>query len=92
MKLGLQGTSVLISSGDSGVASRFRPCLGPNKNAFVPGDLVGCPYVTAVGATQLPVGTSPGGPETATMEGFSSGGGFSNAHVAPDYQKNALAT
>ncbi|KAJ3494117.1 hypothetical protein NLG97_g4284 [Lecanicillium saksenae] len=92
MKLGLQGVSVLISSGDSGIASRERNCLGPSRKAFVPGSLVSCPYVTAVGATQLPAGSNPGDAETATMEAFSSGGGFSNVITAPDYQKDALAT
>lgn len=92
MKLGLQGTSVLISSGDSGVASRERACLGNNEDVFVPGSLGGCPYITSVGATQLPRGSSPGSPETATNEEFSSGGGFSNVNAAPSYQKNALAT
>lgn len=92
MKLGLQGTSVLISSGDSGVASRSRRCLGPKHNIFVPGFLVGCPYVTAVGATQIPAGGSATDKETATIQGFSSGGGFSNVNTAPSYQKDALAT
>ena len=91
MKLGLQGTSVFISSGDSGVASRNRQCLGSQHNVFVPGALGGCPYITSVGATQLPAGSQPGDPETATMEAFSSGGGFSNVHTAPDYQKSALS-
>ncbi|KAM3484104.1 hypothetical protein MY8738_002543 [Beauveria namnaoensis] len=92
MKLGLQGVSVLISSGDSGVASRERECLGSNQDVFVPGILGGCPYITSVGATELPVGSSPGDAETATMHKFSSGGGFSNVNAAPDYQKSALAT
>ncbi|KAJ6786544.1 hypothetical protein PWT90_07545 [Aphanocladium album] len=92
MKLGMQGTSVLISSGDSGVASRNRHCLGKSKKVFVPGSLIGCPYVTAVGATQLPQGAKAGDAETATMEEFSSGGGFSNVHATPDYQKVALAS
>ncbi|KAJ3480478.1 hypothetical protein NLG97_g8059 [Lecanicillium saksenae] len=91
MKLGLQGTSVLISSGDSGVASRFENCLN-DGTTFVPGSLVSCPYVTAVGATQLPDGGSATDTETATMEVFSSGGGFSNVMAAPDYQKSALET
>lgn len=92
MKLGLQGTSVLISSGDSGVASRERKCLGKKHNVFVPGFLGGCPYITFVGATELPAGSQPGDQETATMHGFSSGGGFSNVNAAPSYQKDALST
>lgn len=92
MKLGLQGTSVLISSGDSGVASRERQCLGDNEDIFVPGSLGSCPYITSVGATQLPSGSGPTAKETATMSLFSSGGGFSNVIAAPDYQTSALAT
>lgn len=36
MKLGMQGISVVVASGDSGVGPRGEPCLGPNQNIFVP--------------------------------------------------------
>ncbi|CEJ93720.1 Putative Alkaline serine protease AorO [[Torrubiella] hemipterigena] len=92
MKLSLKGMSIIVSSGDAGTASSEQDCLGSSKNVFVPGALTGCPYITIVGATQLPDGVEPGGAETATMQPFSPGGGFSNINAAPDYQANALAT
>lgn len=37
MKLGMQGISILVSSGDSGVnANRGGQCLGTNHDIFVP--------------------------------------------------------
>lgn len=95
MKLGLQGVSVLFASGDSGVAGRDSTssniCLGPNNKIFNPGYPVNCPFITTVGATVLPAGTSTNGSETAVVR-FGSGGGFSNIYPQPDYQKAALAT
>ncbi|KAK2603824.1 hypothetical protein QQS21_004026 [Conoideocrella luteorostrata] len=87
MKLGLQGTSIVFSSGDDGVARRSGGCLGPKKNIFTPGQEASCPYVTSVGSTVL----LSSGEEIAT-ETFSSGGGFSNIWTTPDYQKDAVAT
>jgi tripeptidyl-peptidase-1 len=63
-KLGLMGTTVLYSSGDSGVGGRSNQCLAPNGTLvvggkiFSPGFPGSCPYVTAVGATQVPAGRS----------------------------------
>ncbi|KND88353.1 Aorsin [Tolypocladium ophioglossoides CBS 100239] len=34
MKLGLQGTTLVLSSGDDGVARRSGPSLGPNQDIF----------------------------------------------------------
>ena len=90
MKLGLQGTTLVISSGDDGVARRSGQCLGPNQDIFVPDTAADCPYVTAVGSTTLPKGSKVGDAEVATSA-FSSGGGFSNIFTTPDYQKDALA-
>ena len=90
MKLGLQGVSLFVASGDDGVARRAGPCLGPQQNIFAPDTGANCPYVTAVGATTLPPGSQPGAAETAAT-GFSSGGGFSNVFTTPDYQKNAVS-
>lgn len=90
MKLGLQGTTLVISSGDDGVARRSGPCLGPNEDIFTPDTAANCPYVTVVGSTTLPPGSSPGDAETATTT-FSSGGGFSNIFTTPDYQKTAVS-
>ena len=81
--LGARGMSVLISSGDGGVAgSQTSPCGTPP--AFIPTFPAGLPSVTAVGAT-----TSLGAGETAV--GFSSGG-FSNYWARPSWQAAAAAS
>jgi tripeptidyl-peptidase-1 len=49
-----------------------------------------CPYVTAVGATQVSPGHSVWEPESACEEVIYSGGGFSNYFRMPDYQKAAV--
>jgi tripeptidyl-peptidase I len=49
MKLGLQGVSIIFSSGDTGVVPKSLKCLA--NGAYNPGGTVNCPYVTAVGAT-----------------------------------------
>ncbi|CAK7208697.1 hypothetical protein SBRCBS47491_000179 [Sporothrix bragantina] len=58
LKLGLQGVTVVQSSGDNGVGgapgSRGDPhmgCQGPNRTVFSPRSLADCPYVLSVGAT-----------------------------------------
>ena len=62
MKLGLQGHSILVASGDYGVASfpgsngNAEGCLsapGMNGTIYNPDYPSGCPYITAVGATRL---------------------------------------
>jgi tripeptidyl-peptidase-1 len=90
MKLGLQGVSIVFASGDAGVSDRNGACLGPNQDIFSP-DYPDCPYITMVGATTLPAGSSVGDPETATTS-FPSGGGFSNIYAQPSYQQDALNT
>lgn len=58
-KLGLMGISVFFSSGDNGVAGNGGVCLDADGEedydgtSFAPGFPVDCPYVTAVGATQV---------------------------------------
>ena len=100
MKLGLQGVSVLVASGDTGVRA-YPPadgkygCLGKNHNIFSPMWPSGCPYVTAVGATIIAPGNSPQDPQQVAnvpSAEFSSGGGFSNLYPQPSYQKAALKT
>lgn len=90
MKLGLQGVTTVVSSGDDGVASRQQRCLGDNHNIFIPSNPSTCPYVLSVGSTNLPKGSKPGDAEISTVE-FSSGGGFSNVYKTPDYQKQAVS-
>jgi len=74
-KAGLRGISILVASGDGGVAgSRPNPCV-----AFVPTYPAASPWVTAVG------GTTSFSPEIgATL----SGGGFSNRWERPEWQKS----
>jgi tripeptidyl-peptidase-1 len=71
LKLGLMGTTFLVSSGDNGVAGNGDQCidpedLSPGANAtytdghsgvFTPMFPAGCPYITTVGATQVTQGT-----------------------------------
>ncbi|TVY85524.1 Tripeptidyl-peptidase sed1 [Lachnellula suecica] len=97
LKLGLQGTTVVYASGDSGVSDRYR-CIASNnteqydEGAFSPSFPASCPWVTTVGATQYndddKTEVAVGRPEN----GYSSGGGFSNYWSAPSYQESTLAT
>ncbi|EKG13511.1 Peptidase S8/S53 subtilisin/kexin/sedolisin [Macrophomina phaseolina MS6] len=105
MKLGLQGVTVLYSSGDYGVAGNGGQCIDPatgeynsgNSGIFNPSFPASCPYITAVGATQvkpgvdivdaLATGTQP---EEACETVIYSGGGFSNVFPLPDYQADAV--
>ncbi|KAK2609355.1 hypothetical protein QQS21_002136 [Conoideocrella luteorostrata] len=89
MKLGLQGISVVVASGDDGVASPFGYCLGPHHDVFVPDNPSGCPFITSVGSTTLPPGSNVGDAEIATTR-FSSGGGFSNVFDTPSWQSRAV--
>lgn len=64
LKLGLQGVSICVASGDSGVAGRAGDsgnadgCLGPGGKIFSPDFPASCPYITTLGATTLPVNAS----------------------------------
>ena len=94
LKLGLQGVTTFIASGDSGVAGppgdvNQDGCLGTTGKVFSPDFPATCPYITAVGATVL-VGKVQADQEIAT-DRFPSGGGFSNIYPTPDYQKHHVA-
>nr|OQO12533.1 Tripeptidyl-peptidase sed1 [Rachicladosporium sp. CCFEE 5018] len=97
MKLGLQGTSVLIASGDSGVAARGTDdgnadgCLG-NGEVFNPDFPASCPCVTSAGATYLPPGGNAAKDEEVAVTCFPSGGGFPNIYPQPSYQHTAVNT
>ncbi|KAJ5319748.1 hypothetical protein N7508_000031 [Penicillium antarcticum] len=96
MKLGTMGVSVVVASGDSGVAGRGGDptpsnCLGPQGKIFAPDFPASCPYLTAVGATIIPLGASPEDHTEEAVTSFPSGGGFSNIYKAPDYQAQAVA-
>ncbi|RFU73336.1 subtilisin [Trichoderma arundinaceum] len=86
MKLGLQGVTVVFSSGDGGVAGFGFGCDGGSFGTVSPAD---CPYVTAVGATNVTAGRNAHdiGVEHAAMF---SGGGFSNIFGTPSYQADAV--
>ncbi|OAA53349.1 Peptidase S8/S53, subtilisin/kexin/sedolisin [Cordyceps fumosorosea ARSEF 2679] len=90
MKLGTVGVTIVVSSGDTGVASRQNQCAGPHNDIFTPSFLAVCPYVTAVGSTVLPKGRKVGDAEVVTTS-FSPGGGFSNIFPRPDYQKDVVS-
>lgn len=113
MKLGLQGKTVVVSSGDYGVASHpasdTNGCAdasgdseATNGDVFQPQFPATCPYVLAVGGTQLNANQtfrdseSVMNPPTKGLAlgvgaTFSSGGGFANYFDAPDYQSDALS-
>lgn len=95
MKLGLQGVTVVVAAGDSGVGPDGN-CEGSQYDIFTPYYLSTCPYVLSVGATELDL---PSGQTTPTANeklyergttGFSSGGGFSNVFDQPSYQQTAV--
>lgn len=82
MKLGMQGVSVVLASGDSGVAGpagddTANGCLG-DGTIFSPDFPASCPYITTVGATYLPTGANVKKDEEVAVTRFPSGGGFSN--------------
>lgn len=101
-KLGLMGTTVVTSVSDDGTASdRGSFCIDDKTgNAtggrFSPLFPSSCPWVTAVGGTQMLPPNDPRTPGATTNETawrksffghiFSSGGGFSNVFLAPPYQ------
>lgn len=92
MKLGMQGVSVFVSSGDSGVGGPTgEGCLGSTGRVFSPDFPATCPYITAVGSTYLPAGGDVTKDEEISTTRFPSGGGFSNIYPIPDYQKSAVA-
>ena len=51
-----------------------------------------CPFLTAVGATQINPGSTVNDPESACEQVIFSGGGFSNFFALPSYQANAVTT
>lgn len=102
MKLGLQGVTVLYSSGDNGVAGGpagtpmcWDPATdqyvdGTTGGRFVPGFPATCPYVTGVGATQIRPNATVTQPEIASETVIYSGGGFSDNFPLPSYQEKAV--
>lgn len=102
LKLGLMGTTVVVSASDHGTASgsggfciddRTGNATGGRFSPLFPSS---CPWVTSVGGTQMLPPTNPHIPGATTNETAwrkvvggqlaSSGGGFSNVFLAPPYQ------
>ena len=76
MKLGLSGRTLIFASGDSGTS-----CSIFNHGVFEPTWPASSPYVTTVGGTI-----------SMTECWDHSGGGFSNVHQMPSYQRDAVNT
>lgn len=96
MKLGMQGVSIVVASGDSGVAgaagdTNSDGCLGTGQ-IFSPDFPATCPYITTVGATYLPTGGNVNTDSEVAVTRFGSGGGFSNIYKIPSYQSAAVNT
>lgn len=98
LKLGLQGTTVVMSSGDAGVGSFAGDfgyesgCAGADGIIFYPDADATCPYVLAVGSTQFEFANnnSSSVPYEVATSRFPSGGGFSNYFEAPSWQTSHI--
>ncbi|KAI1269170.1 peptidase S8/S53 domain-containing protein [Xylariaceae sp. FL1019] len=95
MKLGLQGVSVFMSSGDSGVAGADSDgntaCYGPNNDIFDVEAPTDCPYITSVGATEIYQSIDdPESGASIPSKNYATGGGFSLVFPRPDYQNDAV--
>lgn len=95
MKLALQGTTIVMSAGDSGVGNDGA-CEGDDGTIFLPDFASTCPYVLSVGSTEWDLfpNQTVAEPwqkldEVATRR-FASGSGFSNVFPVPDYQKSQV--
>eukprot|EP00475_Leptophrys_vorax_P001461 TRINITY_DN107_c0_g1_i1.p1 TRINITY_DN107_c0_g1~~TRINITY_DN107_c0_g1_i1.p1 ORF type:complete len:551 (-),score=151.65 TRINITY_DN107_c0_g1_i1:92-1744(-) len=90
-KLGLQGISVIVSSGDDGAANSGARS-DASQCGYYASFPASSPYVTAVGATQ---GPESGNEEivcsSATGGVITSGGGFSDVFSQPSYQSSQVA-
>lgn len=95
MKLAIIGVTVLFASGDYGDDAQNTECSCSKITVNFPAS---CPYVTAVGGTQIHETTETGitsQKEDAWSRGncdSSSGGGFSNLFPLPDWQSTAVKT
>ncbi|KAI1352315.1 subtilisin-like protein [Xylaria sp. FL0043] len=93
LKLALQGTTTVISSGDSGVGDNgFCPTKADGSEVFYPDYASSCPYVLSVGSTEWDRFSNATAEkpyeklnEVATAR-FPSGGGFSNVFPQPPWQ------
>ena len=90
LKLGVMGVTIIVASGDDGVANAWTNGLSSNCK-YDPAFPASSPYVTAVGAT---MGLEIGSTEVvcdANLGGvITSGGGFSVLSSMPGYQNRAV--
>jgi len=92
MKLGVQGVSIFVSSGDDGVAN-FPARSSSSQCSYSPSFPASSPYVTAVGATMgVETGTAEIACSHSTGGLITTGGGFSGAYSAPSYQASAVSS
>lgn len=88
--LGARGITIIIASGDDGVAN-FPARTDPNQCGFFPSYPASSPYVTAVGATQGPeAGTTEIAESSSTGGLITTGGGFSTVWNQPTWQQTAV--
>ena len=89
-KLGVQGVTIVVSSGDDGVAN-FQARGDASNCGYNPSFPASSPFVLAVGATMGPESGKPEIACTSTSNGIiTTGGGFSTKFSAPSYQTAAI--
>ncbi|KAE8211056.1 hypothetical protein CF327_g5149 [Tilletia walkeri] len=86
-KLTAVGTTVVVASGDKGVAGNGGACSAAGS-PFVPTYPSGCPYILSVGATEQ----FPEQMVSLAQSKFTSGAGFSNVFPRPSYQDSGVSS
>ena len=87
-KVGRLALTVVPVIATDGIPAQDRVSRTGTK--FNPGFPVTCPFITAVGATQIDPGNTVNDPEGACEQVIFSGGGFSNFFPMPSYQADAV--
>ncbi|KJR88347.1 tripeptidyl peptidase sed3 [Sporothrix schenckii 1099-18] len=93
MQLAARGTTVLVATGDGGSHGISDSCIhgdGSNKHPLQPTFPASCPWVTAVGSTEIGI-WGPGAVPPAIGAEYSSGG-FSNYFPRPAWQNDTVNT
>ncbi|KAK0387320.1 hypothetical protein NLU13_5633 [Sarocladium strictum] len=89
-QLGTRGVSILVAAGNSGPGASCQSNDGKKETKFLPGFPASCPYVTAVGGTQLASNTSAGGKSGKSTAADFSSGGFSEYFERPKWQDKTV--
>jgi len=90
IKLGLMGITVVVATGDDGVAN-FQARSSKSSCGYNPSYPASSPYVTAVGATQgIETGTEEIACTSTTGGLITTGGGFSTHYEQPSWQAAAV--